>query len=249
MDVVLCQANREYLDHLQRYNRLLSQRNALLRSDGFHADRILLRTYSRSMKDSAHFIFTERSRLSQKLLPAVMEYYAILSSAKEKPSLQYLSQISEYDFEKIAEASIESDIQNGRTTKGVHKDDLDILLDERQVKRFGSQGQIKSLLIAMHLAQLSFLRKELDSTPVLLLDDIFDRLDEQRAHQLISILTSDHVDQVFISDASPRRVHELMSAGIADAQIVYVQDGTVLSVSDMGDDRENANLQHDDEEE
>lgn len=128
----------------------------------------------------------------------------------------------------LAVASVEADLQNGRTTKGVHRDEISILLNDYAVKRFGSQGQIKSLLIAMHLAQRQYLRHVTGITPILLLDDIFDRLDEQRAQHLISLLANDLTGQVFISDASPARVQRLLEhTGIA-GHILEITHGNVV---------------------
>lgn len=227
MDVALCQSDRDYLEHLQRYNKLLAQRNALLRSDGFRSDRNLLMTYTKSMTNAARLIHDRRKALTTSILPDVTRYYHALSRSEETPSLKYISHLETEDLESLALASFEGDMQYGRTTKGIHRDDLEILLDKRQVKRFGSQGQIKSLLIALHLAQAEYLKTHAGSAPVLLLDDIFDRLDEQRAQSLIRMLTEDETSQVFISDASPQRVQSLLAQAGSAALVYEVLHGTI----------------------
>lgn len=228
MDVVLCQASKEYLESLQRYNKLLAQRNALLRTDGVRADRNLLMTYTTSMQDAATFICQERDRLVKALVPDIINYYNILCASREIPSLQYHSHLLDQNLHVLAVASIEADLQNARTTKGVHRDEISILLNDYAVKRFGSQGQIKSLLIAMHLAQRQYLRHVTGITPILLLDDIFDRLDEQRAQHLIMLLANDLSSQVFISDASPARVQRLLEQTGVSGHLLEIAHGNVV---------------------
>ncbi len=249
MDVALCQADRDYLENLQRYNKLLAQRNALLRTDGHRADRMLLMTYTKSMSDSATAIYHRREILATELLPDVIKYYDILSGSRETPALQYTSHLRDQNIEELASASLDADLQYGRTTKGVHRDDLELFLDDRAVKRFGSQGQIKSLLIALHLAQAEYLRRSTGILPILLLDDIFDRLDEPRAQSLISLLSAENSGQVFISDASPARVQRLIAHAECRAHVLEISNGRLRSKQDEDDSRENGNLQpHDDAE-
>ncbi len=250
MDVVLCQSDREYLEQLQRYNKLLAQRNALLKSEGYRSDRSLLLTYSKSMTEAAKIIHERRGLLAQALLPDVQLHYAKLSDARESPGLEYMSHLHDQTLETLALESIEADLQHGRTTKGIHRDDLDILLDTRVVKRFGSQGQIKSLLIALHLAQTDYLKQRVGVMPVLLLDDIFDRLDDGRARRLIGLLTNGSLHQVFISDASPARVSRLLSQAQCGAHVMEIDFGTVHKITEIGSGQDIGNLHlYDDEEE
>lgn len=232
MDVALCQADRAYLDHLQRYNKLLAQRNALLRSDGLRADRTLLMTYTEAMTEPAAEICRQRASLTGQLLPMVMQYYAQLSDTRETPGMQYTSHCEAHSLHDLAIAGMEADLQIGRTTKGVHRDDLDLLLDGYAVRKFGSQGQIKSLLIAMHLAQAAFLKDKTGMTPVLLLDDIFDRLDEDRTQRLIMLLAAEPFGQILISDASPRRVQHLIALSACPARVLEIRQGEVTGVHD-----------------
>jgi DNA replication and repair protein RecF len=184
------------------------------------------------------------------VLPDVIKYYDILSSSKEVPALQYLSHLSDQNMTELANASLEADLQYGRTTRGIHRDDLELLLDMRAVKRFASQGQIKSLLIALHLAQAEYLRRSIGITPVLLLDDIFDRLDEGRAQSLISLLSTENAGQVFISDASPARVQRLLGYSDRHAQVLEIHKGSLSSKPVTDGEEENGNLwPHDDAEE
>ncbi|HLF62315.1 MAG TPA: DNA replication and repair protein RecF [Saprospiraceae bacterium] len=242
MDVALCQADRDYLENLQRYNKFLAQRNALLRTSGYRADHTLLLTYSISMADAAKLIYQRRDVLVRELLPDVISYYDLLCGSREVPALQYHSHLEDHDLDTLAAASLEADLQNGRTTKGVHRDDLEILLDHRPVKRFGSQGQIKSLLVALHLAQSEYLKRKTGTHPILLLDDIFDRLDEQRAQNLIALLTTFTTSQIFISDASPARVQRLITQSGNDAHVLEIRDGAILSSQQKDDRRRKSNL-------
>ena len=249
MDIVMCQADRRYLEGLQRYNRLLAQRNALLKQHGRLADTTLLMTYSRSMSDAAAYIHQGRDALTRALLPDIMTHYDILSGSEEAPSLRYQSHMFTRDLEALAESSIEADMQNGRTTKGVHRDDIEILLDERPVKKYGSQGQIKSLLIALHLAQAAYLKRTTGTMPCLLLDDIFDKLDEDRSLRLIGLLDPEVATQVFITDASQMRVRRLISNADRPVFMYNVRHGHVRKVAFRVNDEENGNLQTYDEEE
>ncbi len=245
LDLFVSQADKTYLEHLQRYQRLLAQRNALLRNEGFRSDRTLLMMYSESMQESAAYLRRVRAQFIDGLLPEVMSIYAMLSSAAECPALEYHSHLTDHTLVDLASESIEADIKAGYTTKGIHKDDLEILLDGKPAKRFGSEGQVKSLLIALHLGQTHVLRQHTGKSPILLLDDIFDRLDEYRARGLIEVLSQLSSGQVFISDASPNQMRRLIALSGLDARILELPLDNVLSpVRD-----ENDNLQDNDDEE
>jgi DNA replication and repair protein RecF len=243
LDIVLCQADRRYLEALQRYNRILAQRNALLKTRGRLADKELLLTYSKSMRDAAGYICETRNSLCSALLPGVIKYYARLSDSREQPYLVFQSHLHLTDLESVALASLEEDLQLGRTSKGVHRDDLDLLLDDRMVKKYGSQGQVKSLLIALHLAQAEYLKDVTGKTPVLLLDDIFDKLDEQRSQKLVDLMSLGIAEQVFITDASESRVERLIKDTDLPSYVFAIDEGSVCRVS-----LESGNLHADEEE-
>lgn len=248
MDFALCQADRRYMEALQRYNRLLVQRNALLKQDGRLSDKDLLMTYTRSMSDPAKYVHESRDAFCNVLLPEVTKYYDLLSDSLETPQIKYQSHLFTRDMTVLAESGMEEDLQNGRTTKGIHRDDLDILLDTRLVKKYGSQGQIKSVLIALHLAQAEFLKHKTGNMPCLLLDDIFDKLDEDRSQRLIGMLTSDVAQQVFVTDASQARVERVRSNAMLPVFTYHILQGRIQKSSNAVDEKENGNLQSNEEE-
>jgi DNA replication and repair protein RecF len=247
MDIVLCQAHRSYMEALQRYNRLLTQRNAVFKKEGRLTDQKLLMTYTKSMIEPSLFIHEMRSKLCHALQPAVAKFYGMLSNAQETPNLYYRSHLSADNLETLAISSVGEDLHHGRTTKGIHRDDIDILLDDRMVKKYGSQGQIKSLLIALHLAQAEFLKETKGMPPLLLLDDIFDKLDEERSQRLVDMLTPDVAQQVFITDASQSRVARLIAATEQTVHIYSVDEGVVTKET-VGANVDNSNLHTDEEE-
>jgi DNA replication and repair protein RecF len=232
MDLVICQLDKQYLEHLQHYQRLLAQRNALLRSEGHRADRKLLHTYSTAMAPDAAYIYAGRRQFMDDVMPEVLSCYTSLSASDETPGLQYTSHLSHQTLEKLAEASLETDMAACRTTQGSHKDDLVITLDGKAARKFGSQGQMKSLLIAMHIAQTHVLLKRTGRKPILLLDDIFDRLDDHRSAQLITILSDTPAAQVFISDASPPQMRELIRLSHTKASILELKGDVVAGQAD-----------------
>jgi len=245
LDMIACQIDKTYLEHLQRYQKLLSQRNALLRRDGFRADRTLLQTYAVAMSASAGYICEWRRKLVSEILPEVVGTYHRISATPETPGLSYASQLLTSTFEELSAMSLEVDLGQGYTTRGVHKDDMEIRLDGRPAKKFGSQGQVKSLLIALHIAQTTMLLSHTGRKPLLLLDDIFDRLDDYRSQRLIELLAQLPAAQVFISDASPAQIRDLIALSGTEAKILELTHET----QNQGSTEENRKLPDYDSEE
>jgi DNA replication and repair protein RecF len=216
LDLCICQFDHNYLDHLQRYQRLLTQRNTVLRRDGIRADRSLLGSYSAAMMKPAKYLAEARSRLIEDVRPKVLELYTRLSNEAESPSLRYQSQLLDNPFDSIAAGSMDADMKTGHTTCGVHRDDLIIMLDGKPAKQFGSQGQVKSLLVALDLAQAMVLRRHTGKSPILLLDDIFDRLDDERSLRLVNMIAESGFGQAFVTDASPDQMR-LLTASLGHA--------------------------------
>jgi DNA replication and repair protein RecF len=178
------------------------------------------------MAPNASYIHEARKQFMTEIMPDLHECYTTLSASDEVPDLHYRSQLDDQTPETLAQLSIESDVSVGRTTKGIHKDDIEILLDGKPARKFGSQGQVKSLLIAMHIAQTHLLLNRTGRKPILLLDDIFDRLDDYRANKLVRILTQTPAAQVFITDASPAQMRELIRLSTTDAGILELKSET-----------------------
>lgn len=204
LDNTISQVNHLYLDDLIQYNKVLGQRNALLKQwcAGNYRDEDLMQVLDEQLVITGRRIHTQRTNGLQLLIPLLQKHYAFLSDHQETALLKYDSLLSEYDFSKALLANREKDILLQRTTAGVHRDDLLFLLNDSAIKKYGSQGQKKSFLIALKLAQFEFIALQKNQTPLLLLDDIFDKLDEHRSEKLLSDAASNLRGQVFITCTS-----------------------------------------------
>lgn len=208
-DHLICQIDPGYLHALMKYNHLLQMRQAALKQ-GMSELRRMIQTYDEQMSPLAQIIFEKRQWLMTDLARWLQETYTHLSDGKETIRIVYDSQLEKYPYAVLADMNWESDKNTGRTLAGIHKDDFDLFIKELPAKEYGSQGQIKSLIFALHLSKYHILREQTGFNPILILDDIFDKLDEQRLHRLMEILMADDFGQVFISDTSPNRVGHLL---------------------------------------
>ncbi len=201
LDNTISQVNRLYLDDLMQYNRVLAQRNALLKlwSAGQSRDEDLMTVIDKQLVKIGKQIHAERKKSLQILISLLQKHYAFISNENETALMNYDSLLNESDFSKTLITNREKDMMLQRTTAGVHRDDLDFLLNEFSIKKFGSQGQKKSFLIALKLAQFDFIAQNKNETPLLLLDDIFDKLDQHRSEKLLADATSKNRGQVFIT--------------------------------------------------
>ncbi|MFT7588621.1 MAG: DNA replication and repair protein RecF [Limisphaerales bacterium] len=229
LDTTLCQTHRNYLDALIIYNRFLKQRNALLKSfkEGRTYDKALLDTYTPGMQQAAETIFSVRNSFMEVFMPVFELTYAKLSGEKEQPELCYKSGLKKASLSELFAKSLRSDEFLGRTTEGVHKDDLECLLDAHEVKKTGSQGQKKTYLIALKLAVWVWLSENTGCAPLLLLDDIFDKLDRNRVKALFDLLADAKYGQVFITDTNAKRVEEVFSSLNLEFQHIMIKDGIV----------------------
>lgn len=209
-DGALSQFDREYLQSLIRYNKVLKQRNSLLKqSEGKKLDYQLVDTYDDQLIPLAIHISQKRAELKELFLPYLQKNYADLHEGEEIPGLDFRSHVDER-FEQKFKAGFQKDQIMQRTLLGSHKDDYEFTLDNELIKRFGSQGQQKTFIIALKLALFDFLCEKTGRKPLLLLDDIFDKLDDSRIELLVSLLKdSARFGQIFISDARKDRCKEL----------------------------------------
>lgn len=221
IDNIISQSNKEYLQNLIRYNRVLSQRNALLKyffqNNTF--DKISLEIYDDELAELGKSIFEERQKLIDEFVPVFQEYYNFLSHGGERVDIKYQSQLTSNSLKELLQENLQKDRFAQYTTQGIHKDDLELSIMNYPVKKFGSQGQQKSYLIALKLAQLELIRKSSQLTPLLLLDDIFDKLDESRVEQLIKLVNEDRFGQIFISDTHPERTENIVRKINSDSKI------------------------------
>ena len=208
LDSVLSQFDSIYLDDLINYNKILSQRNALLKkfaeTGRFLKDSIEI--WDMQLIEFAQRIYLKRSRLIAEFIPVFQKYYEAISQGKEKVNINYQSHLLDTDFSEVLAKAIERDRALQYTTVGTHKDDLEFTIRKQPVKKYGSQGQQKTYLIALKLAQYEYMRNVMKKRPILLLDDIHDKLDENRVRGIMALVSQDQFGQIFITDTHPSRI-------------------------------------------
>lgn len=209
-DGALSQFDGEYLQALLQYNKLLKQRNSLLKqNEGRGVDMKLLETYDEQLIPLAIKISKKRGEMKEIFLPFLKKNYADLHEGGEVPTLNFKSHVDD-SFEERFKMNVQKDQIMQRTLLGSHRDDFEFLLDNELIKKFGSQGQQKTFIIALKLALYDFLREKTGKKPLLLLDDIFDKLDDTRIQMLVALLlNNDRFQQIFITDARKDRSKEL----------------------------------------
>lgn len=229
LDATLSQIYVEYLQNLLIYNALLKQRNALLKS--FYEQRSfdpeLLESIDRQMPEPAKAIFEYRNLFVKRFTPHFKEFYAAISGNREQVEVLYRSELEENSQEELLHLNREKDRVLQRTSSGIHRDDLLLMMDGMAVKKFASQGQLKSYLLALRLAQYEMLRQEKNILPILLLDDIFDKLDAQRVRKLVALLLEKQFGQIFITDTQRERLESIVGSFEGDYRFFEVQEGKI----------------------
>ncbi len=221
MDGVISMQDKIYLQSLIAYNKVLSQRNALLKYFALNRtfDALNLNVYDEQLIKYGTVIYKKRREFLEKFVPIFDKKYRIISSQKEQVNLTYKSQLTNVDFEMLLYQNLERDRMLQYTSVGVHKDDLGFEIDNFPIKKFGSQGQQKSYLIALKLAQFEFIKQQSNVTPLLLLDDIFDKLDEHRVAQIIELVNNNEFGQIFITDTHFERTEKVIKRSNKPYQI------------------------------
>ncbi len=229
LDATLSQISPGYLQNLLTYNALLKQRNALLKdfAEKNTFDAMLLESINRQMPVPAELLHEQRKNFVDLFRPIFQECYEAISKGRERVAIGYNSDLTTAPLPTLFTVALEKDRILGRTTTGVHRDDLVLEMDGQVMKRFASQGQLKSFLLALRLAQYEVLRREKGVDPILLLDDIFDKLDEQRVRQLIGLLLHRNFGQIFITDTQRSRIEEIVASFTGDYKLFEVVNGEV----------------------
>lgn len=227
IDNVISQTDNSYLDELITYNKVLINRNALLRSisESGRYDPGLMEVLDEQLITSGSHIFEKRKAFMESFTEIFNRHYRFLSGDAEQVELVYESQLLQDDFGALLKKNVEKDRALERTSAGIHKDDLIFLIHGMPMKKFGSQGQQKSFLIALKLAQYSFLDQQNGFKPILLLDDIFDKLDDERVTKLMQMISNHDFGQVFITDTSESRVKTIFSKIGVDIRLFKVKGG------------------------
>ena len=231
LDLVISQFDKNYLDTLIRYNKALAQRNALLKQE--IKDAALYEIWEEQMSVTGEEIFKQRKSFLSTFIPVFQEFYTYISGGNESVGLSYRSHHEHGElFAQLAEVR-ERDRILGYTTRGSHKDELEMTLNEQLIRRAGSQGQIKTYLIALKLAQFAFLTRKGQTTPILLLDDIFDILDAARVAEIIKLVSGDSFGQIFITDTNRKNLDEILQAMNHDYALFRVEQGEVQPMEDQ----------------
>lgn len=234
MDMVVTQYDRTYMEALVGYNKSLLQRNALLKNaslkNGMSKDESLWSLYEEMMATQAHTIYWKRTAFIEAFTPVFEFFYQSITGGKERIQLQYASQLAQGNLAPQLRESRQRDLILGYTTTGIHKDDLIMKLNGYPIKRVGSQGQNKSYLIALKLAQFDFLKKTSDTTPILLLDDLFDKLDATRVERIIQLVSGKEFGQIFITDTNRENLNHLLQRVGETFRIFYVENGQIQAI-------------------
>ncbi len=232
-DSIISQIDSEYLNKLIRYNHFLKQRNALLKahSEGASLDSTLLATYDGELVRGGKAIGQTRSQFIREFEEHFESNYGLIAEKKEEVRITYRTKALDEGFEKEFERSRQKDIITQRTNVGIHRDDYVFEISGQPVKKFGSQGQQKSFLVSLKLAQFAFVKKQLGLTPILLLDDIFDKLDDGRIERMLEIITSDQFQQIFITDAREERTMSLINNRFEPLKIFRIENQKISEIT------------------
>ena len=233
IDGVISQFDAVYLNSLLNYNKALQQRNKQLKFflENKIWDSNLLEIWNHQLLQNAVPINEKRRSFLEEFVPVFLSYYEIVSGTKEKVSISYISALNEKPYAELLAESMDHDRFSSYTNVGIHKDDLQLLIDGHPVKQFASQGQQKSFVVAIKLAQFDFNYRKIGHKPILLLDDIFDKLDDNRVEQLVKLVGDDHFGQVFITDTQKYRIKLLMDNTTVNHKIFKVNQG-VITIDD-----------------
>ena len=238
MDVVISQYDREYLEALIRYNKALLQRNTLLKAD-VESEEELMMVWEEMMAAAGELVYRKRREFIDEFIPVFQSYYSYISQDQEQVSLAYQSHAEQGDLLSLLRESRQRDRIMGYSLKGVHKDDLIMQLGDFPIKREGSQGQNKTYLIALKLAQFEFLKRTgSHTTPLVLLDDIFDKLDASRVEQIVKLVAGDSFGQIFITDTNRDHLDKILKKIEGDYKLFEVEEGQVAERKEQEDETE-----------
>ena len=224
LDAMISQTDSDYLFALIQYQKTLQQRNALLKyfAKNRTFDLDSLEIYNDPLTKFGTQIFEKRQRFVASILPTIQHFYEIISKGNEKVTVIYESNLNEQNFEEILSENLEKDRVLTYTSRGIHKDDLRFEMNGNLIKKFGSQGQQKSFLIALKLAQIKRIKDITNKNPILLLDDIFDKLDDNRVSQLIELVNQQNFGQIFITDTHRERTESVVKRINEESKIFQI---------------------------
>lgn len=234
LDIVISQYDNTYIDLLNRYNKALQQRNALLKMEE-EPDIMLMQLWEEEMAVNGEAIYQRRNDFVERFIPIFQSIYSKISGNKETVSLRYISHCQRGSLLDVIQRDRHKDRAVGYSLHGIHRDDLEMMLDGYPMKREGSQGQNKTYVISLKLAQFDFLRQTISATtPILLLDDIFDKLDANRVEKIVSLVADSNYGQIFITDTNRDHLDQILHNTNHDFKIFYVKGGEPHPTSPQG---------------
>ena len=226
IDMIISQHDKHYLNSLIQYNKAMMQRNVLLRERRNEAS--LFDILEMQMGSYSVGINEKRALFVDKLIPIFNEYYGMICDSSETVCLRYVSSLAAGDIVKDLKESRAKDMMLGYTSTGIHKDDIEMTLDEQLIRRVGSQGQNKTYLIALKLAQYAYIAANGVTKPILLLDDIFDKLDANRVEKIINLVGGDRFGQIFITDTNRKYLDRILETMEQDYSLFEVDKGGIV---------------------
>lgn len=234
MDVVISQYDNPYIEALSRYNKALQQRNALLRAED-EPDQALLEIWEEEMASQGELIFRKRESFVQELIPIFQSIYQTISGGSEVVSLSYVSHCQREPLLEVIRRDRMRDRAVGYSLHGIHRDDLEMLIEGYPMRREGSQGQSKTFALALKLAQFDFLKRTASTTtPLLLLDDIFDKLDARRVEQIVKLVSGKNYGQIFITDTNRDHLDQILAHNGFDYRLFEVDGGEIRERKEAG---------------
>ena len=231
MDMVISQYDSTYSEALNRYNKALQQRNTMLKAEE-EPDIDVISIWEEQMASAGEHIYKCRDAFVKEMVPIFQRYYETISGNQEKVALNYISHCQRGPLLEVIQRDRFKDRAVGYSLHGVHRDDLEFMLGDHLMKREGSQGQNKTFVISLKLAQFDFLKRtNSKTTPLLLLDDIFDKLDAGRVEQIVNLVAGDEFGQIFITDTNRDHLDQILSASSHDYRIFHVDNGDIIRKS------------------
>lgn len=232
MDIVIAQLDHSYMDDLNRYNKALQQRNTLLKMEDREPDPEVMSLWEEQMAQAGERIYHKRDAFINKLVPLFQQFYQTISEGHEQVSLSYVSHCQRGPLLEVIQRDRMKDRAVGYSLHGIHRDDMEMLLDGHPMRREGSQGQLKTFVIALKLAQFEFLKyTDSQTTPLLLLDDIFDKLDAHRVEKIIQLVAGDSFGQIFITDTNRDHIDQILSKDTFDYKLFNVEEGQIECIN------------------
>lgn len=234
-DQCICQFDKQFVYATMAYSRVIKQRNAYLKLciEGKKFELPNLKAWDKTLIESGNYIHKKRKDFLSIVNPIFQKMYGLISNEQEDVACSYLSDLNEYSFDILLDRSLEKDRYSGRTNTGIHKDDFEIKMNEKLARRFASQGQLKSLVISLKMALYMVLMDKKESKPILLLDDIFDKLDSTRVMNLLKLVSDEKFGQTFISDTEEKRIADILQSMNHSYTLHVIENGSLKKNEDQ----------------